>query len=125
MRYPRKRPESNHLLTVRGATLQILATCPVVKTFIAGSPITFADFWNGVPLKAMTFRRNGGAPLLAALRSGSRSVSPLWRPGGDRTSGSGLWTVFASPWLAQLLLTRALLTTSATGDLGSERKSVK
>src|SRR4029079_3134176 len=47
MRYPRKRPESNHLLTVRGATLQILATCPVVKTFIAGSPITFAEFWNG------------------------------------------------------------------------------
>ena len=38
MRYPRKRPESNHLLTVRGATLQILATCPVVKiVFIAGS----------------------------------------------------------------------------------------
>src|SRR5438874_6151333 len=33
MRYPRRRPESNHLLTVRGATLQILATCPVVKTF--------------------------------------------------------------------------------------------
>jgi len=27
-----------HLLTVRGATLQIFATCPVVKTFIAGSP---------------------------------------------------------------------------------------
>jgi hypothetical protein len=27
------------LLTVRGATLQIFATCPVVKTFIAGSPI--------------------------------------------------------------------------------------
>src|SRR5438128_387477 len=38
MRYPFRRPESNHLLTVRGATLQILATCPVVKTFIAGSP---------------------------------------------------------------------------------------
>jgi len=27
-----KPSESNHLLTVRGATLQILATCPVVKT---------------------------------------------------------------------------------------------
>ena len=33
MRYPRKRPESNHLLTVRGATLQIFATWPVVNTF--------------------------------------------------------------------------------------------
>src|SRR5206468_10568495 len=32
MRYPRSAPESNHLLTVRGATLQILATSPVVKT---------------------------------------------------------------------------------------------
>src|SRR6266581_222342 len=32
MRYPRKAPESNHLLTVRGATLQILATSPVVRT---------------------------------------------------------------------------------------------
>ena len=39
IRYPFRRPESNHLLTVRGATLQILATCPVVKTFIAGSPL--------------------------------------------------------------------------------------
>src|ERR1700727_736960 len=40
MRYPRKRPESNHLLTVRGATLQIFATCPVVNTFfMAGTPI--------------------------------------------------------------------------------------
>src|SRR5688572_31997656 len=33
IRYPRKRPESNHLLTVRGATLQIFATWPVVNTF--------------------------------------------------------------------------------------------
>src|SRR6476469_6330314 len=32
MRYPRSAPESNHLLTVRGATLQILATSPVVRT---------------------------------------------------------------------------------------------
>src|SRR5438105_15582423 len=32
MRYPRRAPESNHLLTVRGATLQILATSPVVRT---------------------------------------------------------------------------------------------
>src|ERR1700759_347285 len=40
MRYPRSRPESNHLLTVRGATLQIFATCPVVNTFfIAATPI--------------------------------------------------------------------------------------
>src|SRR6516162_1926568 len=39
MRYPRSRPESNHLLTVRGATLQIFATWPVVKTFfMAGTP---------------------------------------------------------------------------------------
>src|SRR3954449_9423791 len=38
--YPRKRPESNHLLTVRGATLQIFATWPVVKTFfMAGTPV--------------------------------------------------------------------------------------
>lgn len=32
MRYPRSLPESNHLLTVRGATLQIFATWPVVNT---------------------------------------------------------------------------------------------
>src|SRR6476661_5755004 len=32
MRYPCRAPESNHLLTVRGATLQILATSPVVRT---------------------------------------------------------------------------------------------
>src|SRR4029077_12882890 len=32
MRYPCSAPESNHLLTVRGATLQILATSPVVRT---------------------------------------------------------------------------------------------
>src|SRR3982751_2858878 len=32
MRYPCSAPESNHLLTVRGATLQILATSPVVST---------------------------------------------------------------------------------------------
>ncbi len=38
IRYPLSRPESNHLETVRGATLQILATCPVVKTFMLGSP---------------------------------------------------------------------------------------
>src|SRR3954464_9111185 len=40
MRYPRKRPESNHLLTVRGATLQIFATWPVVNTFfISRTPL--------------------------------------------------------------------------------------
>ena len=32
IRYPSSRPESNHLETVRGATLQILATSPVVST---------------------------------------------------------------------------------------------
>src|SRR3954468_19434450 len=32
IRYPWRAPESNHLLTVRGATLQILATSPVVRT---------------------------------------------------------------------------------------------
>src|SRR5205085_674976 len=48
IRYPRSRPESNHLLTVRGATLQILATCPVVKiVFMAGSPMTFCRFAEG------------------------------------------------------------------------------
>src|SRR4051794_27694875 len=40
MRYPRKRPESNHLLTVRGATLHIFATWPVVNTFfISRTPL--------------------------------------------------------------------------------------
>src|SRR5262249_27747003 len=40
MRYPFSRPESNHLLTVRGATLQILATWPVVNTFLmADTPV--------------------------------------------------------------------------------------
>ena len=32
IRYPLSRPESNHFVTVRGATLQICATWPVVKT---------------------------------------------------------------------------------------------
>jgi len=35
------RPESNHLLTVLGATLQIFATCPVVNTFIFLVSVTF------------------------------------------------------------------------------------
>lgn len=49
MRYPRSRPLSNHLLTVRGATLQILATWPVVKiVFIAGSPIASLLIAEGV-----------------------------------------------------------------------------
>ena len=33
MRYPFSRPVSNHFWAVRGATLQILATSPVVRTF--------------------------------------------------------------------------------------------
>jgi len=37
----RSRPESNHLLTVRGATLQILATWPVVKDFFYGRSLQF------------------------------------------------------------------------------------
>src|SRR5262249_3152899 len=36
IRYPRSRPLSNHLDTVRGATLQIFATWPVVNTFFIG-----------------------------------------------------------------------------------------
>src|SRR5947209_6527350 len=55
MRYPCRAPESNHLLTVRGATLQILATSPVVSTsltlvaFIAFSP------WAAVAERLLIF----------------------------------------------------------------------
>ncbi len=37
-------PESNHLLTVRGATLQIFATCPVVNTFICRISVSLRNF---------------------------------------------------------------------------------
>src|SRR5580658_3678039 len=58
MRYPCSAPESNHLLTVRGATLQIFATCPVVKiVLIAGSPIRFS--W---PLRGFV-GPSGSSPL--------------------------------------------------------------
>src|SRR5436190_20892291 len=73
IRYPRRRPESNHLLTVRGATLQILATCPVVKTFIAGSPVhslvcVAASLAVRIPLASL-----GPRPVLVRL---VRSFSP-------------------------------------------------
>src|SRR4029079_3738807 len=64
MRYPRKRPESNHLLTVRGATLQIFATCPVVKTFIAGSPVHSLVF-VAASLAVRWPRYVAGAPVRA------------------------------------------------------------
>ena len=43
MRYPLSLPESNHLLTVRGATLQIFATWPVVNTFITRLHFVFVS----------------------------------------------------------------------------------
>src|ERR1700722_5696331 len=46
MRYPCRAPLSNHLLTVRGATLQILATSPVVRT-----SLTFVAFMAFSPLQ--------------------------------------------------------------------------
>src|SRR5688572_30735034 len=49
IRYPRKRPESNHLLTVRGATLQIFATWPVVKTFFMFSYTPSSSLVPGPP----------------------------------------------------------------------------
>src|SRR5271155_746862 len=66
MRYPCRAPESNHLLTVRGATLQILATSPVVRTsltFVAliaflppGADVPLAVSIIGVP--PLAFRPN-------------------------------------------------------------------
>src|SRR6187431_690480 len=86
MRYPLSRPESNHLLTVRGATLQILATCPVVKTFIARSPLSFT-----LLVLVATHRRACGdlcGPLLAAVgRSlASKTVEAFDEP---QTTGLG------------------------------------
>src|SRR6266702_3420906 len=55
MRYPRNAPESNHLLTVRGATLQILATSPVVRTSFTLLLIVIfssSDAWNDTPIRA-------------------------------------------------------------------------
>src|SRR5215831_1516566 len=50
IRYPRSEPESNHLETVRGATLQILATSPVVKTsFSIGIVLTLTGDWSSSP----------------------------------------------------------------------------
>jgi len=58
IRYPFSRPESNHLETVLGATLQILAIWPVVKTFISHLLFVFAFFASLTIYTTTSFRNN-------------------------------------------------------------------
>src|SRR5512135_478681 len=80
IRYPRKRPESNHLLTVRGATLQIFATWPVVNTFFiiedSTRPSLVRDL-GGFLTPPLT---HVGAVTPPARRRGSPNVAGLRRP---------------------------------------------
>src|SRR6185437_14384857 len=74
MRYPRSCPESNHLLTVRGATLQILATSPVVRI----------SFWRGICFFLLwlegqsdcdpIWERIAGSPLLSSRATCTEGV---------------------------------------------------
>jgi hypothetical protein len=59
------------LLTVRGATLQILATCPVVKiVFMAGSPVT-----------CQSVRQRDAGPLENRFYRAARRSLPCGPPG--------------------------------------------
>jgi hypothetical protein len=55
-------PESNHLLTVRAATWQILATSPVVNTCF---PLVVGMFVRAAALPDQQLRRNG-LPIVTA-----------------------------------------------------------
>src|SRR3954464_15502173 len=74
MRYPCRAPESNHLETVRGATLQILATSPVVRTSLT-LVVELMAFSPGSPELALWSALNansvaGPACVVRALRMG-------------------------------------------------------
>src|SRR3954467_10790723 len=92
MREPGSAPESNHLLTVRGATLQILATSPVVRTsltlvlacveFMVRSLPTTAGESDQSRLTARTCRAAGtvvavDTPLIGVPRRRFRSAAQI------------------------------------------------
>ncbi|HUY34153.1 MAG TPA: hypothetical protein VMV69_15505, partial [Pirellulales bacterium] len=121
---PFSRPESNHLLTVRGATLQILATCPVVKTFIAGSPFTFALVWNFVPLGMVSRDAEPVYPVFVEARLSLAPSCRLWvQPAFHKHLGRGVDVLdFLGSAVVQLPLSPASTTLIGPPVI---RKSVK
>src|SRR5262245_65823033 len=83
MREPRRRPGSNHLLSVRAATLQSLATCPVVKiVFMACSPDYSVKLRRGMrALWSLASTTLVGFPCLVVLLANHRGL------GSKRVSG--------------------------------------
>src|SRR3954468_5920218 len=93
IRYPRKRPESNHLLTVRGATLHIFATWPVVNTFfITRTPLAF-DWCEtsevSSPLRLDPSRRGARPPPVVAGDGSPTRATPAIAPWSCRSFPDG------------------------------------
>src|SRR5438552_10838321 len=86
MRYPCSAPESNHLLTVRGATLQILATSPVVKTSLTLLVVELL-LMAFSPVGPRGFRRRGGPSGASGRLQRFRPLPPVQPPVSSVPSG--------------------------------------
>src|ERR1700761_2602403 len=87
MRYPCRAPESTHLLTVRGATLQILATSPVVSTSFTLVVVLIASSPSAPHLRQLSAAgvRFSTANIVEAVES-FRVSAPILRTAPDMQS---------------------------------------